>query len=176
MAAKVELLTRQAIAERFGVDVRTIDRWVADDMPKRSISGRAQYAWHDCLKWWEAKVRADERATRHAGGDEDKKTEMAELRLRELRAKAEEEELNLAHRRGELVPLEFMRKEFERIARSLRARLLSIPSSWAARLGACTSTVDRQLMLQDAVNELMPQLRELAEDDAPTTGSGEATA
>jgi phage terminase Nu1 subunit (DNA packaging protein) len=172
MAAKVEFLTRTPLAERLGVDVRTIDRWVADGMPKRTISGRAQFAWHDCRKWWEAKIREDERATRHAAGDEDKKTEMAELRLRALRAEAEEAELNLAHRRGELVPRAFMRDEFRRIATGLRARLLALPQSWAARLGVCTSTVDRQLMLQDAINEVMPQLRDLVKEEAPDPTAG----
>jgi phage terminase Nu1 subunit (DNA packaging protein) len=163
--SQTELLTKDEVAERFLVEPRTIDRWVVDGMPQRKRSGRLVYHWPDCYRWREAAIRADERATRHAGGDEEKKKSLADARLRQAMAEAEEAELNLAARRGSLVPLDFMREEFGRIARALRVRLLSLPQAWAPRLGAALTTVDRQIMLQDAVNELMPTLRELAEDE-----------
>lgn len=160
-----ELLTREALAERFGVDVRTITNWVQDGMPQRTKNGRPVYAWPECRDWWEKKIRADGRATREAGGDEDRKTQMAEARLRALLAEAEAAELDLSKRRGELVTLAFMREEFERVTTALRARLLAMPAAWAGRLEACATTVDRELALAAAVNELLPILGELADDD-----------
>lgn len=159
---KRELLTKDELAERFGVDVRTVTNRVAAGMPERRRSGKPVFSWPDCFAWWEQSIRDDMRATRHAGGDEDKKQSLADARLRSALAEAETAELDLAARRGELVPVEFMRTEFERIAQSLRARLLSLPQSWAQRLGACVTTTDRQIELQDAINELMPVLAELA--------------
>jgi phage terminase Nu1 subunit (DNA packaging protein) len=160
-----ELLTREELAERFGVDVRTITNWVQDGLPQRSKSGRPVYSWPECRTWWEKKIREDGRALRDAGGDEDRKTQIAEARLRSAVAEAEQAELDLAQRRGDLVTLGYMRGEFERIATALRTRLLALPSAWAGRLDACATTVDRELALADAVNELLPVLGELADDD-----------
>jgi phage terminase Nu1 subunit (DNA packaging protein) len=169
-----ELLTREPLAERFGVDVRTITNWVAEGMPQRTRSGKVVYSWPECLKWREQRIRDDARATRFAEGDEDKKKQMADARLRTALAEADQAELDLAARRGELVPVAFMREEFDRIAMALRARLLSMPAAWASRLGTCQTTVDRQLALTEAVNELMPILRELADDDGEPSATTEA--
>jgi hypothetical protein len=74
-------------------------------------------------------------------------------------AEAEMAELKLARERGQLVTLAYMEAEVSRILVALRARLQAMPSSWAARLGAAESTVDRQLMLEEAIAELMPLLQ-----------------
>ncbi|MGN6104067.1 MAG: terminase small subunit [Kofleriaceae bacterium] len=162
---KSERLTRDQLADRFGVDPRTITNWVQEGMPQRTKSGKPVYAWGECRDWREKKIREDARANREAGGSEDRKTQMAEARLRTALAEAEAAELDLAERRGQLVTVDFMRGEFERIGHALRARLLAMPPAWAARLGACVTTVDRQLALQDAVNELLPVLQDLVDDD-----------
>lgn len=167
---KHEELTKQQLADRFSVDVRTVTNWAQEGMPQRKKSGRPVFAWPECYAWREAQIREDARATRHAGDDPDRKTELAELRLRSARAEAEAAELDLAERRGQLVTLGYMTQEFERIAHALRARLLAAPPAWAARLGTCTTVVDRQLELAAAVNELLPVLAELADDDAPADG------
>lgn len=162
---KHEILTRDELAARFGVDVRTITNWVKEGMPQRSRSGKPAYSWQDCYAWREKNIREDARATRHAGGDEDRAAQMAELKLRQLRAEAEQAEQDLAERRRELVTVDFMEAEFERIAQALRARLLSIPSGWEPRLGACRTAVDRQITLRDLVNELLPLLSDDVENE-----------
>lgn len=160
-----DILNKSEIAERFGVDVRSIELWVADGMPRRKISGRPAFSWHDCRKWREQRIRDDERATRHGDTSEERKTKVAEYRLRQLEMETENADLDLAERRGELVPLEFMRTEFDRIAQALRTGLIALPQTWALRLGEATSTVERQIILQDAINDLMPLLRELADSE-----------
>lgn len=162
---KSELLTKSQLAERFGVDVRSITNWAAEGMPQRSRSGKPAFAWAECRDWRENKVREDARATRHAGGSEDVKVKMAELRLRAALAETESAELDLAERRGQLVTIDYMTGEFERITSALRASLLSLPAAWADRLGSCATTVDRMLMLEDCVNELMSTLSGGVEDD-----------
>lgn len=171
-----ELLTREELAERFGKDVRTVTNWVQDGMPQRTKSGKPVYSWPECRDWREKRIRDDARATREAGGDDDRKEQMAEARLRAALAEAEAAELDLLERRGELVTVEFMRTEFDRIAQALRARLLALPPAWAGRLGVATTTVERQLALQDAVNEVLPVLRELADDDGEAPADDAAPA
>lgn len=158
-----EELTKAELADRFGVDVRTITNWVAEGMPQRKKSGRPVFAWPECYAWREVQIRNDARAVRHGDNDQERKTKAAEFRLRQLEMETENAELDLAARRGELVPLDFMRTEFERIAQALRTGLISLPQTWALRLGEATTTVERQIILQDAVNDLMPLLRELAD-------------
>lgn len=162
---KHELLTRESLAERFGVDVRTITNWVQAGMPQRTKSGKPVYSWPECRDWREEQIRKDGRSLRAAGGDMDVKAQVAALRLRREQIETENLELDLAQRRGDLVTLDFMRTEFERVALALRQRLLTLPTAWAGRLGACETTVDRQLALQDAVNEALPILGALADDD-----------
>ncbi len=160
-----ELLTRDELADRFGVDVRTITNWVQAGMPQRKRSGQVVYSWQECRDWREERIREDARSTRHAGGDESKALEMAELKLREQRALTEQAELDVAERRSALVTLEFMETEFQRIANGLRSRMLTIPASWEGPLAGCSSAVDRQLTLQSLVNEILPLLGAAADDD-----------
>lgn len=173
---KHELLTREELAERFGKDVRTITNWVQAGMPQRKKSGKPVYSWPECLAWREEQIRNDARATRHEDTDEDRKTEMAALRLREQRAATLQAELDLAERRRQLVPVAFMRAEFERHAMALRAHLLTLPAAWAGRLGACRTDTERQLALEQAVNQAMPILQELADDDGPADAPAEEAA
>lgn len=165
MANRSELLSKQDTADRFDVDVRTITNWVAAGMPYRRENDDVLFAWHDCYKWREKSIREDERALRHAGGDEQARVAMADARLRVAQAEAEEAEISLALRRSETIRVDFMVAEFKRIAIGIRARLLSLPQGWAARMGACTTTVDRLVMLQEMINEVLPLLRELVKRD-----------
>lgn len=162
---KAELLTRTELAARFGVDVRTITNWLAAGLPQRMRSSSPVYSWPECLKWREQQIREDARATREVAGDEGMKTEMAELRLRTARAEAESAELELAERRGKLVTVDFMASEFARITDNIRAELLKIPAAWTGPLDGCTTTAERQIVLQDAVNAILPQLGAAADDD-----------
>lgn len=171
-----ELLTKEELAERLGITTRSVTNYVQEGMPQRTKSGRPVYSWPDCREWWTKKIREDGRSTREAAGDEDRKEQMAEARLRTALAEAEAAELDLAERRGQLVTVDFMRGEFERMAQALRARLLALPTAWAARLGACETTIDRQLALQDAVNELLPVLQAAADDDGQAADDDEADA
>lgn len=168
-----ELLTRDELAARFGKDVRTITNYVQAGMPQRSKSGKPVYSWPECRDWWEKWIREDARASRGAAGDQDKKVEMAELKLREQRALTEQAELDVGERRRALVTVEFMHAEFRRTAEAFRAGLLSIPASWDGRLAGCTTSVERQLALQDGVNELLPLIGGLVDDDGEAADATE---
>lgn len=173
---KAEILSREELAERFNRDVRTITNWQAKGMPTRKQSGRVVFAWVDCLSWREEDIRKDERALRHAGGDEDRVAKMADAKLERAQHEAESARIDLAIKRGSSVPREFMRSEFLRIATSLRSKLLTLPTTWSPRLGACVTTAERQIMLQDAVNDLMPTLAELTKGTEHATDPAAVTA
>lgn len=156
-----ERLTTDGLAERFGVTRRTITNWTLAGMPSLKRSGRVEFSWPACRDWREQKVREEERARAGVAGDAEQRKALADARLRIASVEAEQAELELKKQRGTLIPLWFIRAEFQRIGFALRTQLLSMPQTWAGRLGACTTTAERQLMLQDAINDLMPTLRQL---------------
>jgi phage terminase Nu1 subunit (DNA packaging protein) len=168
MAVKLDLLTKEEISERFLVDVRTISDWVSKGLPQRMRSGRPVYDWGEGLVWYTQHIRDDERAKRHAGGDEEKKATLADAKVRTALAEAEQAEIALAKARGESVPRAFMREEFQRIGGRIRTKLVQTPNRWTSRLlAAATGFTELRLALVDVINELMPELRELAGEDVP---------
>lgn len=81
-------------------------------------------------------------------------------------AQADLAELKLAQTRGELLPLEDVRREWVGIAIDLRARLLSIAPRVASALGldrATAARLDAELRsaLQDLADQRDPQIEEL---------------
>lgn len=161
-----EWLGVEALCERIDKDRRTIMGWIELGLPHRKRGNRLEFPWLKCFAWWEQHIREDERATRHAGGDEEKKATLADAKVRTALAEAEQAEIALAKARAETVSVVFMRDEFQRIGSRIRTKLVQLPTAWAARLGACASYTDRRLVLLEAINALMPELQQLASDDA----------
>lgn len=168
---KGDELTKAELAERFGVTERTIENWAAEGMRTRRKSGRVVFSWIDCLRWHEQKIRDDERAKRHAGLPS--AVPMAELKLREQQAITEQAEMDLAERRARTLTVEFAADQFQRFATSLRARLLTIPASWDGPLAGITTSVDRQIVLLELVNELLPVLGALVDGDESVASVGD---
>ncbi len=115
--AATEHLSRDDLASRLDVESRTITNWVKQhpDFPSR-VSGRARdFPWLRCLKWYlarEIKKSAPEMVITEALA-----------RARKLAAEAEIAELNLAERRGALVPMEVHESRSEQLASRLFAAL-----------------------------------------------------
>jgi hypothetical protein len=156
---------RAADARRAGgavrVDIRTITNWINEGMPQRSRDGELVYSWQDCREWREAQIR---KTLRHSSRRRRRGEEAREGRAAAAPAarRGRAAELDVAERRGELVTVDYMAAEFERIAQSMRAQLLAIPTAWAPVLDKCKTTLDRQLVLRDEVNNILPILGEAA--------------
>lgn len=159
-------LTKKEVAELSCVDIRTITNRLGKGLPSHRDGGELFFVWSEVHAWNEQQIRDDARATRQAGGNEDAKTEAAELKLRQLRVETENAETDLYERRGRLVTVDFMREEFQRIGEGLREGLLRLPGDLASPLGSCVTLAERKAMLQDGVNELMPLLASLVNEDA----------
>lgn len=119
---KGQEVTRQGLADIFGVSLPTIDNWVRQGCPYISKGGRGQ-EWQfntaQVSKW--LRDRDVEEAT---GGIPD---DLEELKLREQKAKTELTELELAQKKGEVALI----SEFERIwamsMGQLRQNILGVP-------------------------------------------------
>lgn len=83
---------------------------------------------------------------------------LTDQRARLTKAKADEAELKLKERAGELIPVENIEEAWEKIGSVMRMRLLSIPSKLAPRLVTAKDAptiqriIDREIT--DALNEL----------------------
>ena len=119
---KGKQVTRQALADVFGVSLPTIDAWVRKGCPFVEKGGRGQ-EWQfntaQVSKW--LRDRDVEEAT---GGIPD---DMDELKLRKQKAETELAELELAQKKGEVALI----SEFERIwamsMGQLRQNILGVP-------------------------------------------------
>jgi len=166
-------VSRAEIADRLNLSERRITQLVdetlgsADPFPSR-VAGRSRtFPVGACFDWYlEFKIReAMARAAASGPTDAYQDAVKAEARLKVV--KAEQAELDLAERKAQLVTLDFMADEFGRVLQKLRARCEVFPAAWAGRLGACRTDLDRQLLLEQAIAELMATLRSEVEGDEP---------
>jgi transcriptional regulator len=142
-------VSQKELADHLGLTTRQVRNLTDEGVLTREVrSGKPSYPVAENLqRYVDWKVR------------QARPTTFDEARLRKMLAEAEEAELKLAHARGRMLLVDDAAAELERILSALRAGLVSLPAAWADRLGSCTSTPERQIMLQTAVGELMPLLK-----------------
>lgn len=90
-------------------------------------------------------------------------------KLRWQRARADQAELNLAERKGELIPAQQVADALNAAVINMKTRLLAIPSSVAPQVSALRKVPEIEGLLGDAIRE---GLREIAETEITATKSG----
>ena len=98
MPVQAKLVSLTEVCKLFRVTRVTIFQWRKEDLPCRIENGSPRFSVADCIEWRIARVREEERA-KVQGPD-------AEVfKARKLAAEAERAEVELAVRKGELVPM-----------------------------------------------------------------------
>jgi phage terminase Nu1 subunit (DNA packaging protein) len=97
--ARTETVTTAVLAAAFSVTTRTVQLWRQAGMPSRTLDGAPRFVLRECIAWRLETVRAEERQRERARHSSD------DMERRKLAAEAELKELQLAERRGEVVPL-----------------------------------------------------------------------
>jgi phage terminase Nu1 subunit (DNA packaging protein) len=117
---------------------------------------RLWFRWPDVNLWyWARKVAVVKRAAKPAA--------LEELQRRRERARTEQEENELARRKGDLVPLVDYREELVRVLARIRAVILSAPGRYAPqRVGAATIPAASAL-LQGVAHDVLAELRTAAD-------------
>ena len=154
---KGKQVTRQALADVFGVSLPTIDAWVRKGCPFVEKGGRGQ-EWQfntaQVSKW--LRDRDVEEAT---GGIPD---DLEELKLREQKAKTELTELELAERKGEVALI----AEFERaqamVFAAIRANIMNVPQRAVLQL---LGETDERAFKEKLKAELVLALETSSEED-----------
>lgn len=148
-------LTKQHLADLFGVTVRTVSDWQREaDFPAPTKEGRRNlYDAAAVVGWWR-----DREIARLIEGEDGKLLDLNHERARLAKAQADRQELALARERGELVPVELVGEAVGSDYTRVRARLLAMPTKAAALLAPETDTAICQSILDDLVREALSEL------------------
>jgi hypothetical protein len=156
------LVSRPLLAKLLGVHPDTISDFTRAGMPVREpgapgVAGR--YDAVECLAWW--------RIRRPGTLDAEK--------ARHLKAQADQGELTLAERRGQLVDREQVVREGQAVMQAVRARALLLPRQ-LAQLGLATDEAAVRGLVRDMLTELSSwspaEVAEVAEAETTEKISG----
>jgi phage terminase Nu1 subunit (DNA packaging protein) len=161
-AATRRLANITAIAERLKLTPRRIQQLVGEGLPRVT---RGKYDVDQVLDWYIEKLE------KQLAGETDENGAAAKRYNEELRlisARADEQELNLAARRRELVAIADVEKEMTDLVATTKARILTVPARVAPDLIGEQSRVMVQAKLEKALKEALAHLAEGAPAPAAT--------
>jgi phage terminase Nu1 subunit (DNA packaging protein) len=151
-AAARRLANIAAIAERLKLTPRRIQQLVGEGLPRVT---RGKYDVDEVLDWYIAKLE------KQLAGETDENGAAAKRYNEELRllsARADEQELELALRRGELVAIGDVEKEMTDLVATTKARILTVPARVAPDILGEQSRVMVQAKLEKALKEALEHL------------------
>lgn len=170
-----ELLSQKKLAEWLNVVPRTIYDLQKKGAPSTLDRGKRVYPWPAFLHWY-IEYRINQALEKGGVGAADAEAAL-EAKLRasvayadKLEAEAAQAQLALAEKRGQLVTLDYMVGELEKVLTVLRASLLTFSGRVAADLVGCQDTRSVRTVLDPAVDELMRQLSLAGDDDEDEEG------
>lgn len=153
-APKPRLVGIAAIAERLKLTPRRIQQLAGEGLPRVT---RGKYDVDAVLDWYIAKLE------RQLAGETDEEGETAKRYKEELRllsARADQQELELAARRRELVSIADVEKQFTDLVATTKARILTVPARLAPELLSEQSRVMVQAKIEKAIKEALAHLAE----------------
>lgn len=137
-------VTRQEVADLFGVSHTTVDAWLKRGLPviQRGSKGKA---W--VINTAEVSAWLEQRAKESGGSDN---TDERELKRRKLAAETAKVELELARVRGEVVPLKQLERALANTFAEVKTNLRSVPSRVAtAIIGEESETRIKAVILKE---------------------------
>lgn len=138
-------VTRQEIADLFGVSHTTVDAWIKRGMPVSERGSRGK-AWR--INTAEVSAWLEQRAKESAGGSD--QADERELKRRKLAAETAKVELELAKVRGEVVPLAQLERALANTFAEIKTNIRSVPSRVAtAIIGESNETRIKAVILKE---------------------------
>ena len=148
-------MNRTQLAAIFGVAATTVDAWVGRGCPFIARPTERGKGW----KFNTAAVSAWRESQAFDRALEDRSdVDLAEARRRKAVADAELVELDLAERRGELLPVADSEAALIALASGVQRRLLAVPSKVAPLAHAAQSTQEAEALIRDAIYEALQDL------------------
>lgn len=161
----MRLLKRQEAREALGqMPERTFNLLVSEGLPCRGEGKAARFPWPEIYRW------TIDRAKRKAR-DQARPANYDEARAREMAAKAELAELEVAAKRGELMTVaqydDVVGSAFQRV----RSQLLTLPTKMAPEMVGLVKATEAQAKVQGFVDDVLAELHRAG--DVPADGEGE---
>lgn len=165
------IVNKSTLAAFTGYSFETISHWVKRGCPVHRQGRKGLdtlFHMPDVWRW-----RAEDERRQSEVGNKPKDYDGAIQR--KVIAEAELKEMELAERRQELVSLDQVTKDMEKVFMALRTKLLSIPIKAAPLLVACRNESELQQVLTKQVDEALHELSNLPFiEDEPVSVSSEA--
>ena len=130
-----------------------VSKFVKDGMPK---ADRGRYDPEACLYWYVGRLRASAKK-REAEGEDGSLLSLDKEQIRLTAAKADNEEMTAAERRGALLPLEVYEAEMAKMAQIVKLKFLNMPARLAPKLESLSRNEIKALMtaaVKDCLSEL----------------------
>lgn len=155
-------VTRQGVADIFGVSLPTVDSWVRAGCPYNQKGGRGQewqFNTSQIAKWLQE--RAVDNASSAIPDD------MEELKLREQKAKTVMAELELAKSTGEVALISEFEKVQSKIFSIIRTNMMNVPQRVVLQLlGEKDASKFKQILRAEIIRALESAVDfEIAEED-----------
>lgn len=154
----------KVVARVLGITPRRVQQLVKEGLPQ---AAKGKYPLVECVHWyiryWQ--VRAEGSGV-PSGPSPDGHVSHAEARRRKEVALAEMRELELQERLGNLVSLDYMDEQLSDALQRTRQTLNAIPGKIAPLLIGCPTVARAQMLLQQAIDEALPSLQLIGDDDA----------
>ena len=153
---KGQIVSRQGLAEFFGVALNTVDHWVRNGMPvvTRGGPGRKwEFNTAAVAAWREDQVRATANGMAPADANQ--------LKLRQLTARTEQAELELARSKGEVAPLWQMQRAMQTAFAEIRANLRNVPARAVRMLIGETDEIRFKRVLLEEIDAALEALAEV---------------
>jgi len=152
-------VTRQEVADLFGVSHTTVDAWIKRGMPivTKGSKGKAWVINTASVSAW-----LEQRAKESSGNDN---ADERELKRRKLAAETAKVELELARVRGEVVPLKQLERALANTFAEVKTNLRSVPSRVAtAIIGEESETRIKAVILKE-IDQALETLGDLDLDE-----------
>ena len=147
-------LNRSDLAAAHGVSLPTVDTWVRAGCPCEREGGKGSaYSFNskEVIDWRLAQAREGKRKDGNLGT-------LDEAKLRREVANAELTEIDLAEKRGEVVPVEHVAKQVGKLLANVRARMLAIPTKVAPLTQTAGSIEEARAAIEDHIRDGLSEL------------------
>lgn len=158
MAPKVHTVSVAEFADWHGLTSERIYQLIQQGMPHRKQSGKTRIVPKDANRWFRERARED--ARRESQGD---KPNEDDERARKLAAEATLKELELAERRGQLIPLVDYQERLDQFVGGLAAVAAGQLQRYERDIVRTTTAPDARRLTQQIHAALMRGAQEYAE-------------
>jgi phage terminase Nu1 subunit (DNA packaging protein) len=163
-------LSKVDLSRFYGVHVNTISQWVSKGCPfiSKGSGGRKWVFSSAAVTAWR-----EDQIAQQALGDVTS-LDIDEARRRKLAAEAALTELDLSHRRGELIEIEYIADLVGDEYANVRAKILALPTKLAPLLLGLTSLTEVRGIIETGIIEALEELT--ADEIYSGTGEGDQAA